>query len=275
MALKLAKIILAVTLSCLCANAHAIVLDWSTVAWTPGTLSNSYDVDAGIPGNDITVTVSGDTAQLQLELYAPNPPTPAITTNFQGGQPAPVSTLNLALNLINQSQAVTVTVDFSALYVAGVTNVSFQLFDVDFATSGSSNYQDQIRSITALSIDGITLVAPTITISPNNSLSGSGLSQVVDGIASTVDLGAGSGAANVMIDFGSAWIQSFTFTYGSGSGTVADPTYQHIGIYNIDFSTVPEANTALAAMILCAVAISLATVQRGRKPRRAPIPSND
>ncbi|MDQ1407859.1 MAG: large repetitive protein, partial [Acidobacteriaceae bacterium] len=246
----------------ICGSVHAIVLDWSAVTWTPGTLSNSYDVDAGIPGNDVTVTVSGNTAQLQPEIYSPNPQTPAITTNFQGGLPSPVSTLNLALDLTNQTQAVTITVGFSALYPQGVKNVSFQLFDIDFANASGSNYQDQIRSITALSIDGTTLIAPIITISPNNSLSGTGLNQVVNGTATTADLGAGSGGANVTIDFGSAWIKSFTFTYGSGSGTVADPTYEHIGIYNIDFSTVPEADTTWVTVLTCACAVGLASFQR-------------
>jgi hypothetical protein len=253
---------------CCVSSTQAIVLDWSTAVWTPGTLSNSYDVDAGIAGNDITVTVSGDTAQLQ----SVPPQTPAITSIFQGGLAAPVSTLNLALDLTNQTQAVTVSVNFSALYPQGVRFVTFQIFDVDFASSpgnSGSNFQDQIRSISALSIDGSTLIAPTITISPNNSLSGTGLSQVVTGNATTADLGAGSGGANVTIDFGSAWITSFTFTYGSGTGTDNDPTYEHIGIYNIDFSTVPEANTTWLTILLCATAAGLATFQRAKKSRQS------
>ncbi len=103
----------------ICGSVHAIVLDWSAVTWTPGSLSNSYDVDAGIPGNDITVTVSGDTARLQPEIYAPNPQTPAITTNFQGGLPSPVSTLNLALDFTNQTQSVTLTAQFFSPIPAG------------------------------------------------------------------------------------------------------------------------------------------------------------
>jgi hypothetical protein len=180
-----------------------------------------------------------------------------------------VSTLNLALDLTNQTQAVTTMVSFSALYPQGVKNVSFQIFDVDFANSSGSTFQDQLRSITALSIDGTTLIAPTITISPNNSLSGTGLNQVVTGTATTADLGAGSVGANVTIDFGSAWITSFTFTYGSGSGTVADPTYEHIGIYNIDFSTVPEADTTWVTILLCASAVGLASFQRAKKSRHS------
>jgi hypothetical protein len=158
-------------------------------------------------------------------------------------------------------------VNFSSLYAAGVANVRLQLFDVDFASSpgnSGANFQDQIRSISALSIDGTTLIAPTITISPNNSLSGSGLSQVVNGIASTNDTGAGSGAANVTIDFGSVAIQSFTFTYGSGSGTNSDPTLQHIGIYNVEYDVVPEPGVLGACLIIVGLAVWRSHRRSGR-----------
>jgi hypothetical protein len=186
--------------------------------------------------------------------------TPAITSNFQGGNPSPVPSLCLALNLTDQSQSVGVAVNFSSLYTLGVTNVSFQLFDVDFddgTANATSFYQDLIFNIQGLSIDGSTLIAPTITISPANSLSGSGTSQVVNGIASNVDLGPTSGTGNVTISFGDNAISGFVFNYGSGSGTQADPTYQHIGISNIDFTVVPEFNPAIASSLLCLLALGL------------------
>jgi hypothetical protein len=250
----------------LAAAAHAVTLDWDTVAWTPGSLSNSYDIDPANAGNDITVTVSGNTAQLQPHLVYPNPMTPAVTTNFQGGLATAENTLGLAVNFTNQSEAVIITVDFSALYAQGVQNVSFTIFDIDAANAAGSTYQDQLRSIVATSIDGTTLVAPTITISPNNTLSGSGLTQVVDGTVSTTDTGAGSGAANVTISFGATAIRSFTFTYGSGSGTVADPTYQHIGIHDISFTPVPEINPAWIAMGSCLLGV--ASILRHRAKSR-------
>lgn len=236
---------------------QAITLDWDTVAWTAGTLNNSYDIDPSKPGNDITVAVTGNTSQLTTELAAPNPMTPAVTAAFQGGLGATEKTLCLAVNFANQSQSVTVTVNFSANYTAGVQNVSFTLFDIDFSAASGNNYQDLLSGITALSIDGTTLVAPTITTSANNVLSGTGLTQTVNGIASTVDTGAGSGNGNVTISFGAAAIKSFTFTYGSGSGTVADPTYQHVGMYDVTFTPVPEINPAWSALGSCLLAAAL------------------
>jgi hypothetical protein len=237
--------------------AQAITLDWSAVTWTAGSLSNSYDVDPAKVGNDITVTVSGNTTQLQPELASPYPATPSITTDFQGGMANPVSSLCLAVNFSTQSEAVTVTVDFSSLYSLGVQNVSFTLFDIDEDNAGTSTYQDQLRNIVGTAIDG-SQVAPTITTSSNNALTGTGLSQVVDGNVSTTDLGPGSGAGNVTISFGSNAIKSFVFTYGSGGPSgVTDPTYQHVGIYNVSFTPVPEINPAWSAVGSCLFAAAL------------------
>lgn len=259
--------IIALALSLFCVSASASVLDWSAVTWSPGSLSNSLDVEPAHPGNDVTVTVSGDVGVLQSEP----PQTPAVTTNLQGGRAVTPSTLTLLVDFSNQTQAVTVKVDFSSLAPQGVANVTFKIFDVDFASSNGNsgaNFQDELRSITALSIDGATLIAPTITISPNNVLSGTGLNQAVDGIALTSDTGATSGDANVTISFGTNVIQSFTFTYGSGSGTNSDPTQQHIGLDNIDFAIVPETDATFLMILLCAAAITVASWQRARKSRR-------
>jgi hypothetical protein len=151
---------------------------------------------------------------------------------------------------------VTVSVNFSALYTQGVTGVSFTVFDIDFSNTSGNTFQDQLRSIQATDVNG-NPVAATITTSANNTLSGTGLGQMVTGIASGTDTGAGSGNSNVTISFGGAAITSFTFTYGSGTGTVADPTYQHMGIHDITFTPVPEINPAWTAVGSCLVAFVL------------------
>jgi hypothetical protein len=236
------------------ATSSALTLNWGTEPWAAGSLQNSFNIDPSRVGNDVTVTVSGNTGQLQQELVAPNPMTPAVTAAFQGGAASPQNSLCIATDFANRSQGITVTVDFSAQYTQGVSNVSFTIFDVDFSNASGSNYQDQIRNIRAVGIDG-SLIAPTITTSLNNSLSGTGLNQVVNGLASTVDTGPGSGNGNVTISFGNAAIRSFTFTYGSGTGTVADPTYQHIGMSNVLFTPVPEMNPAFGASLSCLAAL--------------------
>ena len=216
-----------------------MLVDWSALNWPAGSLSNSYDVDPANAGNDVTVTISGNTGQLQTSLVSPNPQTPAITRAFDGGLGTSPLSLELALDLSSNAQSVTFTLNFSGSYAAGVSNVSFTLFDIDANNISGSTYQDLISLIHATSTTG-TLIAPTITnVGPNVGLTGIGLIQVLTGQTSTVDTGAGSGAANATISFNTTNIASITFTYGS-SGLFLDPTYQHIGIYDIDYSVVPE-----------------------------------
>ena len=235
----------------------SILLDWSTVTWPAGSLNNSLDVDPGSPGNDVTVAVSGDTAQLLPSFTPPNPQTPAITQTFQGGFGSTVNSLELRVDYTNQSQQVTVTITFAG-YAQGVNNVSFSLFDIDNGT-----YQDEIRGITALSTDGVTLIAPTITnVGPDALLSGTGTNQVIDGILTAADIGAGSGDGDATISFGPSPLQSITFTYGSGTATQADPTSQKIGLFNIDFTPVPEINPALASILVCLGAIGFKHLSR-------------
>ena len=239
-----------VALALLSATARAVVLDWDSVTWGNGTLSNSYDIDPTSAGNDVTLTASGNTDRLEPALVTPNPATPAITTALQGGLSPAQRSLEIAVDLSKQNQFITITVDFSALYAKGVTDVSFTIFDVDFSndSANSNQFQDQLRAISALSIDGVTTIAPTITNSSANTRTGTGVSQVVTGTSTAVDT---SGTGNVTISFGTNAIKSFTFTYGSGSGTINNPTYQHIGIHDISFRPVPEINPAWSAFVSC------------------------
>lgn len=244
------------------ARASAVLVDWGTQTWTAGSLSNSLEVDSANPGNDLTVTVSGDTAQLQTSLAAGNPPTPAITRAFDGGFSPGHSTLELAVNLANNTQGVTVTITFAAGYTNGVGNVSFNLFDIDFANSGGNTYQDLVKSISATSNTG-TSIAPTITIPAGSTVSvaGSGLAQTLTGTTSNTDTGASSGAGNATITFNATDIRSITFTYGS-TAAFANPTYQHVGIDNISF--VPEFNPTWASLLLCG-SLAIGTTLHQRK----------
>ncbi len=254
-------ILIALALGASIHTGHAVIIDWSTLTWTPGTLNNSFDVDPGPPGNDVTVAVTGDTSQLLPSFTPPNPQTPAITQTFEGGFGSAQSSLELRVDYMNTAQFVTITISF-VNYPQGVNNVSLTIFDIDAAT-----YQDEIRSISALSTDGTTQIAPTISgLGSAVSLTGSGLSQVLDGTVSVADTGAGSGDGNATINFGVTPIQSLTFTYGSGPGAPVDPTTQKIGIFNIDFiAVVPEINPAVASFLLCVLAIGFHHVKRRRR----------
>ena len=243
----------------------AVTLDWDNTPWAAGSLSNSYDIDPAKAGNDVTFSFTGDTNRLRTNLSGVA--TPAVTTAFAGGFNPTQNSLQIALDLTSNAEAVTVTLDFSALYAAGIFHLKFTLFDVDYSNASASNqYQDQISSIHGTAVDG-TLIAPRITTSASNTLIGTGLTQVVRGTASVADTGPTSGDGNVTIDFDDAAIKSFTFTYGSGPA-FANPTYQHVGFWDFSYSPVPEINPAWATMISCFGAVGLVLHQRGRAKRR-------
>jgi hypothetical protein len=143
-----------------------------------------------------------------------------------------------------------------------VSNVNFSLFNI-VAGGGA---QDQLTNIQGLSIDGSTLIAPSITTSANNTLVGSGLSQSVIGTAAGSRTGAQSGRGNVGIDFGSNLLQSLSFTFGS-TNAFADPAYQHFGIYNITYTPVPEVGPGTFSVVSCLAAAALIASHRGRQRR--------
>ena len=247
-------------------NAMAVVLDWDTLTWTNGSLSNTYDIDPANAGNDVTISVSGNTSQLGSEATGER--TPALTTNLTGGLSPAQKTLTIFIDLTSTTQSVTVLVDFSASYAQGVEKVSFSLFDIDFANEGGNgaDFRDQLRTITGVAAVGGATVSPTITTSAGNSLTGTGVNQVVDGIATVADTSANG---TVLIDFGTTAIRSFTFTYGSGVTQKSDPTAQHMGLHDISFTPVPEINPALSAALSCFAATGLMVFHRARvKSRR-------
>ncbi|MEY2564283.1 MAG: hypothetical protein QOH88_2476 [Verrucomicrobiota bacterium] len=235
---------------------HAVTLDWTSQTWTnnaDGTPKpNYYDIDAANAGTDVTITATANNgAVFQKDISTGAPQTPAVASAFQGGFASPVNSLVLAINLANNTQSVTLNLTFSAQYTQGISNLTFTIFDVDFSNVSGSTFEDQLSSIRGLALDG-TWVTPTITTSANNKLTGG----LVLGIATANDTGANTGAGNVTISFGSTAITQFEFTYGGGS-TFANPTFQHVGLYNFSFTPVPEINPAWTAMLSCCAVAAL------------------
>ena len=238
-------------LVCFSAFAQAVTVDWDATAWTPGTLTNAYDVDSSVPGNDLTFALGGTTGELVNDSVN-NLPTPNINMNLEGGLTPVQNALNIAIDLGKKDRFVTVTITFSASYTQGVENVSFTLFGIDQASGGSNLYIDEITSITALSIDGVTQIAPTITsVGSAVTLSGAGLNQILTGTANVPNTGAGSGAGNATISFNATGIRSLTFTFGAGGNSAVNPIFQDISLHDLTFSPVPEVNPTIAAACIC------------------------
>src|SRR6185437_7859736 len=83
------SVVRAVLLSCLLAGAatssHAtVVLDWDSVSWTSGSLSNSYDVNAdGVL--DITVSATSQPSNIWTNDATTGALTPTINQTLTGG----------------------------------------------------------------------------------------------------------------------------------------------------------------------------------------------
>lgn len=241
-------------------NASASMVDWNTVSWAPGSISNSYNVDPSIPGSTVNFSFSGDTSRFTTDPTT-GIQTPAIDSTMEGGMSPVQKSLDMSMGLTT-NKVITLTVTFSPQYLQGVTNVSFTIFGIN---KGTTN--DTINNISALSIDGSTLVAPTITnVGPAVQLSGSGLSQTLTGIGDSPHGGPGSGDGNATITFTGAAIQSLTFSFQYGTTGFGN---SQIAISNLSFDVVPEVNVGLIASLFCSLILAL-EVHRTCRPGYGP-----
>ncbi|HEX8678926.1 MAG TPA: hypothetical protein VF683_03135, partial [Chthoniobacterales bacterium] len=168
-------------------QASAVVLDWDAVTWAPGSLSNSYDVDASRPGNDITLSVA-DPNSRRVPDPVTNIQSPLINNTLAGGQSPAQKNLKFAIDFSAAGETVTITINFSAQYAQGVHGLSFTLFDLD---AEPADYVDVVSSISAS--DGVATFAPTISnVGSAVTLSGTGLAQTLTGNSASPDGGAGS-----------------------------------------------------------------------------------
>lgn len=245
------------------------VLDWgvtSPTSWsdtTGPTFTQSFDIDTGHAGNEMTVTIS-DGSNRMLSGF------PEINNTLTGGTGSGNESLQVDLNYSNTSQFITVTVTFDTAWAPlGVENVVFTLFDVDrgsqftFKKKTYYVYTDEIRTIQGLDIDGNTVAATSVTGSADNTVTGSGLTYKVDGTGSTPNGDSSDG--NVEISFGTTAIKQFSFVYGNGPGAWSDPGEQTIAIGDLHGrKKIPEYHPAFAASLLCGLFAVWRGVRRGR-----------
>ncbi|MGV3757044.1 MAG: hypothetical protein ACO1QS_16815 [Verrucomicrobiota bacterium] len=235
--------LLALALWLLPASAQAVVLNWDAVNWTSGSLSQSFDIDSNNAGNDITITITGDTDEFVVG--------PVDNTNLTGGLSPAQEGLFLNMNYSDVSESIRITVTFH--YAYGVEDVSFSIFDID---EGADSYRDRIDLLGKSMSNG--LVAPTtITGSPDNQVRNSGTTNVyVRGNDSTSDT---SGDANADYTFsGTNVIKEFTFVYGNHSTAPDNPGNQWITLHDITYTPkIPEWHPGLIASFACMMLVGV------------------
>jgi hypothetical protein len=235
--------------------AQALVLDWDTVTWSPGSLNNSYDL-TGDAINDITVKITSQQSNIWDVDPTSGIQTPAILQTLTGGLSPVQNSLMLAADLKTHSDT-TIQISFTGQY-AGAANVSFTLFDIDITTNS-----DIISEIYGVTSDG-THVAATITnLGSTVTQGGTGLTQTLTGNAASAN---NTGNGNATISFGSTVIYSVFFTF---SNTAGAPRYQDIAIGDITFSPVPEINPAAASAVSCLIVAGLMTLVHRRAKLKA------
>jgi hypothetical protein len=238
-----------------CQSASAVLVNWDALIWASGSLSNSFDVDPGTPGNDVTVTVGGNTNTLTNDI-ATGGLTPQIDASLTGGLSPVQSSLDIAANLHTNSKIV-LTIDFSAQYALGVRNVSFNIFDIDLGTN-----RDQIRNIYGIALDGSKVAATITNLGSAVTLTGTGLNQTLVGRVTSPD---NSANGNATISFGSTPIIGLAFTFANNAGA---PRYQQIALGDIYFEPIPEVNPALLAAVVCIAAVMLESRRRSHRSKR-------
>ncbi len=236
-------------------RADAITLDWNVQTWSAAQgFSKSFELDSNNPGNDVTITVSGDTSFALAN-------TPQDTTTLNGGLGASEHSLLLAgAPFTSDSQRFIVTITFN--YAAGVDFADFTLFDIDKSTGSGSTWTDQIRNIRGInSLTGTTNGANITAVGSQATLAGTAgnTNQTITGNAINNDANSGG---NATIDYGGKIITSITFEYGNAPGTPVD-SIQWIGVDEIHYRPkVPEVNPALVAMVVCGLAIGVRARRR-------------
>jgi hypothetical protein len=238
----------------LASPAQALVLDWDAAAWTPGDITNSYDLN-GDAINDVTVDITAQQANVWTTDPATGTQTPAVNQSLTGGLSPVENSLNLSANLKTNSN-VTLQLSFTGAQ-PGAANVSFTIFDIDITTNS-----DIIETIYGVAYNGAHIAATITDVGSAVTHTGTGLNQVLTGNAAAAN---NSSNGNATISFGSTIITDVFITFSNTSGA---PRFQNIAIGDVSFTPVPEINPATTATASCIVAIVLTIVLQRRARRR-------
>lgn len=233
----------------------AVVLDWDTVTWNPGDLTNSYDV-TGDGKTDITVKVTSQQANIWALDPTSGSQAPVVNQTLTGGLIPAQNSLMLAANLKTHSDT-TIQLNFIGGQY-GAANVSFTIFDIDVTTNS-----DIISGIYGVALDGSHIAATLSNVGSGVTVTGSGLTYVLEGNTPSAN---NTSNGNVTLTFGSTIITDIFFTF---SNTAGAPRYQDIGIGDITFTPVPEINPAMTAGGSCLLALGLTFVARRRAKNKA------
>ncbi len=223
-------------------QAATLTLDWNLVTWAPGQLSQSFDIDPSNPGNDVTITVSGNTNRISSSIIA--------DTVITGGVSPTNKTLKLITDFSSNLESIVVKIDFN--YFDGVSGVNYLLHDID---GDGSTWREEVRGIFAT--NGGPNFAPTdittLNATPTFQIAGAGLNRLLTGNV-IADDAASTGSASV--SFGSQLTHSTSFRFGASTVGSFDPIDSGISLGAITFSNTPVPEPSSVMLVLSAVTLT-------------------
>ncbi len=191
-------------------SAGSGLLDWDTVTWNAGSLTNTIAV-SGIGNVGFAITTPG--TFLNNATYGGQ--SPALQNAMTGGLAVPQKSLIELADQANQTDTVTTVITLPA----ASPGVQFTIFDVDY---GAGQFADKV---TVTGKNGGTSVVPTLTNGSANYVTGNS----AFGDVTSADA---SGNGNVVVTFASA-VDTITIAYGNHALAPGNPGQQAIALHDI------------------------------------------
>ena len=239
------------------ANA-SVVFDWPNNGWTAGTptagqtLTQSF---TSVNPNDITVSINNSGNGAQGVVFQNN--YPQVSRNPDTGG---FGSTNALQELVGSSQVVGAYVKTTVSFATPVTNLSFQIWDVD---ANPGQFIDEISNIQALAQGGGIVGADSVTsTTPGyNTVTGTGLLTVVLGIANANN---GSNQGSIDIVFNGP-ITQFSFQWSNNDPALGA---QGIALGSLTYTPVPEISPVWSPLT-AGVAVLATELARRRARRRS------
>ena len=234
----------------------SVVFDWpSAPGWTAGQPNSGQTKTqqfTSVTTNDITVSIYNSGVGNHGGYPAIN------STETTGG----FTGLNALQLYLDNSAAVGNYLRVTVSFATPVTNLSFQLWDCD-ALAGQ--FVDTFKNIQAVAVGGATVGADTLTsaVAGYNTITGTGLSTVITGIASASNT---TNQGTIDIAFNQP-ITQFSFEW---SNTDAGRGAQAVGLGPLTYTVLPEGRPGLFSIGSCLFAVLCESVRRRRAKRNLP-----
>lgn len=236
----------------------SVVFDWpSSPGWTGGTPTAGQTAEqsfTSVNPNDITVDINNSGNGAQGVVFQNN--YPQISRNPDTSGFGSTNALEL---LVSSSQASGTFIRTTVSFATPVTNLSFQLWDVD---SVAGQFVDKIANIQALAQGGGTVGADSVTseVAGFNSITGTGLSTVVLGTANAAN---NTNQGTIDITFNGP-ITQFSFEWSNNDPALGA---QGIALGSLTYTPVPEFDPLWSTMGACVTVVGVEFVRRRKRQK--------